>query len=84
LPTGVATYGPNHTPGTISSDLRCGENLVAWLTANGLPTAVASVTREHIEAFLADMLDRLDRQLIAADELLGALDPADTPNRLVT
>jgi hypothetical protein len=30
------------------------------------------------------MLDHLDRQLIAADELLRALDPADSLIRLVT
>jgi site-specific recombinase XerD len=49
----------NRAPATIASYLRCGENLAGWLAAQGMPTAVGSVAREHIEAFLADMLDRL-------------------------
>lgn len=49
----------NRTDGTISSYLRCGTNLADWLTAQGMPTQVQHIAREHIEAFLADMLDRL-------------------------
>lgn len=49
----------NRTPETIKSYLRCGENLAAYLDAQGMPTAVGSIRREHVEAFLADMLDRL-------------------------
>jgi site-specific recombinase XerD len=49
----------NRTVGTIDSYLRCGTNLAEWLTAQGMPTTVSAVTREHIEAFLADMLERL-------------------------
>lgn len=49
----------NRSPQTISSYLRCGLNLAEWLAAQGMPTAVTAITREHIEAFLADMLDRL-------------------------
>lgn len=49
----------NRTAATISSYLRCGQNLAEWLTAQGMPTTVSAVTREHIEAFLADLLDRL-------------------------
>jgi site-specific recombinase XerD len=30
-----------------------------YLTAAGMPTAVASITREHVESFMADQLDRL-------------------------
>jgi hypothetical protein len=34
-------------------------NLADWLIAQGMPTGVGTITREHIEAFLGDMLDRL-------------------------
>lgn len=49
----------NRSPQTIASYLRCGLNLADWLAAQGMPTTVGAITREHIEAFLADMLDRL-------------------------
>lgn len=49
----------NRSAGTIGSYLRCGENLRAFLVAAGMPTLVGSIKREHIEAFLADMLERL-------------------------
>lgn len=49
----------NRSPQTISSYLRCGQNLADFLVAQGMPTTVTGVTREHIEAFLGDMLDRL-------------------------
>lgn len=49
----------NRTPDTIKSYLRCGQNLADYLTAQGMPTTVGAVTREHIEMFLGDLLDRL-------------------------
>lgn len=49
----------NRSPETIKSYLRCGNNLADFLAAQGMPTTVTGVTREHIEAFLGDMLDRL-------------------------
>lgn len=49
----------NRAAGTINSYLRCGENLADWLAAQGMPTSVSNVRREHIETFLGDMLDRL-------------------------
>jgi site-specific recombinase XerD len=49
----------NRTPATIASYARCGQNLAEWLTAQGMPTSVSSITREHLEAFFGDMLDRL-------------------------
>lgn len=49
----------NRTPGTISSYMRCGHNLADWLTKQGMPTAVSAINRDHLETFLADMLDRL-------------------------
>ncbi len=49
----------NRSPETIKSYLRCGNNLAEYLLAHGMPTTVAAITREHLEAFFADMLDRL-------------------------
>lgn len=49
----------NRTPGTIDSYLRCATNLVDYLAAQGMPTAVGAITREHVEAFIGDLLDRL-------------------------
>jgi site-specific recombinase XerD len=49
----------NRSAQTIASYLRCGQNLADYLAAQGMPTTVSAVTREHIETFLADMLDRL-------------------------
>lgn len=49
----------NRSPATIASYLRCGTNLADFLESKGMPTAVGTVTREHVEAFLADLLDRL-------------------------
>jgi site-specific recombinase XerD len=49
----------NRTPGTINSYLACGRDLAAFLTAKGMPTVVGAISREHIEAFLGDMLERL-------------------------
>ena len=49
----------NRSPGTIASYLACGRDLAAYLTAQGMPTAAGAITREHIEAFLGAMLERL-------------------------
>ncbi|MFC8619734.1 tyrosine-type recombinase/integrase [Micromonospora purpureochromogenes] len=49
----------NRTNATIDSYLRCGQNLADWLTEQGMPVTVGAVTREHLEAFFAAMLDRL-------------------------
>jgi site-specific recombinase XerD len=46
-------------PSTIASYVRCTENLTDYLVKAGMPTTVGRVTREHVEAFLADMSDRL-------------------------
>ncbi len=55
----------NRTPGTIASYQRCGQNLADYLAAHGMPTHVGRVTREHLEAFFADMLDRLAPATVA-------------------
>lgn len=49
----------NRSAATITSYLRCGENLAAYLARQGMPQRVSAIKREHIEAFLADMLERL-------------------------
>ncbi|WP_435586135.1 tyrosine-type recombinase/integrase [Micromonospora aurantiaca (nom. illeg.)] len=49
----------NRSPETIKSYLRCGLNLADWLVQQGMPTTVGTITREHLEAFFAAMLDRL-------------------------
>lgn len=49
----------NVAPSTILSYGRCALNLAGFLEQRGMPTRVGSVTREHIELFLADMLERL-------------------------
>ncbi|WP_262282130.1 tyrosine-type recombinase/integrase [Micromonospora sp. MA102] len=49
----------NRSKATIDSYLRCGNNLADWLAEQGMPTTVGAVTREHLEAFIAAMLDRL-------------------------
>jgi site-specific recombinase XerD len=55
----------NRTDETIKSYLRCGENLAGWLARQGMPTTVTAITREHVEAFLADALDRLSAATVA-------------------
>lgn len=49
----------NRAASTIASYLRCGENLAAYLAERGMPTALGAIRREHVEAFVADQLDRL-------------------------
>jgi site-specific recombinase XerD len=55
----------NRAQQTIKSYLRCGENLAAYLAEQGMPTAVGNVRREHIESFLADLLDRVSPATVA-------------------
>lgn len=52
-------------PGTISSYLICARNLNAFLAANGMPTVVTSITREHVEHFLAEMFERVKPATVA-------------------
>lgn len=48
----------NKAPSTIGSYLRCADNVLTHLIAQGMPTTASGVRREHIEAFLVDMLER--------------------------
>jgi len=49
----------NRTKETIASYERCGLSLAEYLVAQGMPTLVGSIRREHVEAFLADLLERV-------------------------
>lgn len=55
----------NVAPSTIDSYQRVGHNLLDYLLAAGMPTAAGGVHREHLEAFLADMSDRLAPATVA-------------------
>lgn len=45
----------NRSPRTVQSYLESAEQLISYLRHTGMPTAVTHLTREHIEAFLADL-----------------------------
>lgn len=48
----------NKAPATIKSYLRVGTAFVEYLEGKGMPTRARSITREHVEQYLADMLTR--------------------------
>ena len=43
---------------TIGSYLTVADSFAAYLARMGMPTSVASIAREHVEHYLADMLER--------------------------
>ncbi len=49
----------NRSPATIDSYLIVGRAFADYLTAHGMPTDAGVVAREHVEAYLVDMMDRL-------------------------
>ena len=49
------------SPNTILAYCGAVERLADYLTAAGMPTDVAAIRREHVEAFLADSLERFSR-----------------------
>ncbi len=49
----------NRSKATIDSYVRCATAFRAYLVEHGMPTAVGSITREHVEAFLAALADRV-------------------------
>jgi site-specific recombinase XerD len=55
----------NVAPSTIASYLTVGENLRNWLTAAGMPTTASGIAREHLEAFLAALSDRVSPATVA-------------------
>jgi site-specific recombinase XerD len=52
-------------PGTIDSYLTCARAFRGFLVARGMPTAVTAITRDYIEAFLADMFTRVKPATVA-------------------
>ena len=55
----------NVAPSTIASYQRCALNLITFLGERGMPTTATGVRREHVEAFLADLVDRLAAATVA-------------------
>jgi site-specific recombinase XerD len=49
----------NKSPRTVTSYTEAVRRLHDFLVAKGMPVAVASITREHVEAFMEDQLSRL-------------------------
>ncbi len=49
----------NKSPRTVESYTEALRRLHDFLSARGMPVALASITREHVEAFMEDQLDRL-------------------------
>jgi site-specific recombinase XerD len=55
----------NVAPSTIASYLTVGTNLLVWLTEQGMPTTASGIAREHLEAFLAALVDRVSPATVA-------------------
>jgi site-specific recombinase XerD len=55
----------NVAPSTIASYLRVGENLVGYLREAGMPTTAGAITRDHLEAFLAALMERVSPATVA-------------------
>jgi site-specific recombinase XerD len=55
----------NIAPATIKSYLTVGSNLVTYLVGKGMPTSASGVHREHLEAFLADLSERVSPATVA-------------------
>src|SRR3954470_13250005 len=55
----------NVAPSTIASYLKVGDNLLVWLREAGMPTGAAGIAREHLEAFLAALSDRVSPATVA-------------------
>ncbi len=49
----------NLAPGTINSYLISGETLLGFLRERGMPTSVSGLTRDHLEAWFADLAGRV-------------------------
>lgn len=55
----------NVAPSTIASYERCALNLITFLDEHGMPTTASGVHREHVEAFLASIVDHLAAATVA-------------------
>ncbi len=49
----------NRSPATIDSYLIVGRAFADYLTAHGMPTDAGVIAREHVEAYLVDLMERL-------------------------
>lgn len=52
----------NKAPSTIASYLRVAEQFLGFLVEQGMPTAAASIAREHIEHYLVHLQDRPNKR----------------------
>jgi site-specific recombinase XerD len=52
----------NRAPSTIKSYLSVGEEFTDYLISQGMPTAAASITREHIEHYIVHLQERPNRR----------------------
>src|SRR3954471_23910365 len=55
----------NVAPSTIASYLKVGDNLLVWLRETGMPTTAGAIAREHLEAFLAALTERVSPATVA-------------------
>jgi site-specific recombinase XerD len=55
----------NRAPATIDSYLNVGSAFHAYLVSHGMPVAAGSITREHVEHYIADLGDRLAAPTVA-------------------
>jgi hypothetical protein len=55
----------NLAPSTIDSYQRVGRDFLAYLEQQGMPTGASTVTREHVESYLADMFGRVSAATVA-------------------
>src|SRR3954470_20648129 len=49
----------NRSKATLDSYTRCAAAFRTFLVSRGMPTTAGAITREHVEAFLADLADRV-------------------------
>ncbi|MDP9394625.1 MAG: tyrosine-type recombinase/integrase [Actinomycetota bacterium] len=55
----------NRSPATIASYQRCGRALLDYLVAAGMTTTVTRIRRGHVEAFMADLTERVSPATVA-------------------
>jgi hypothetical protein len=51
-------WAPNRSPKTLTTYVGAANQLISFLAAKGMPTDAAKVRREHVEAFIEDVLAR--------------------------
>lgn len=48
----------NRSPATLSSYRRCALNMLDYFEAQGMPQTTSGITREHVESFIAHLIDK--------------------------